>query len=310
MRPILSLRHLASRLGKPISRLMEVAEEIETHYGYQVLKQRPDKVRQLRIPKAELRSLQRQINTNILAPIALHKAIHGGVRGCSPRSNASVHLGQPCVVNLDVRDFFPKLRHYIVYRMFRSELGFGRDVARLLTRLVTLDAQLPQGAPTSTAIANLVLNIPVDLPLSKHAESAAVKYTRFVDDITLSGDNPRALINAVARLLSRRRLPLYRNKANSRGKLKLQISPHSRRQAVTGLVVNSSNGPSVPRKYRDRIRAEIHQLNRIGDRHARDAAMRSIRGKIAYIRQFNSGAAIRLQRQFESSQINQSLSGN
>lgn len=154
---------------------------------------------------------QRRIKNNILASITLGEGVHGGVRGRSPRSNATPHLGQPCVVNLDVRDFFPNVRHYVVYRMFRRELGFGRDVARLLTRLTTLDGQLPQGASTSTAIAN-VLALPIDRPISVEAERFDVRYTRFVDDITLSGSNPRPLINIVGRMLSRRRLPMYRKK--------------------------------------------------------------------------------------------------
>lgn len=304
MRPILSLRDLAARLGTPIARMREIAEEVEEHYRHQFLRQGPSKVRQLRIPKLELRALQRRINVNILAPIALDSSVHGGVRGCSPRSNATAHLGQPCVINLDVREFFPRLRHYIVYRMFRHELGFGSDVARLLTRLTTFEAQLPQGSPTSTAIANIALNVPVDLPLSVCARSAGINYTRFVDDITLSGENPRPLINAVARLLSRRRLPLYRRKARTE-KSKLQISPHSRPQTVTGLNVNSTTGPTIPRKYRDSIRAAIHQLRWIADRHERESAERSILGKIAYVRQFNPGAARRMKQQMQRGRISQ-----
>ena len=80
-------------------------------------------------------------------------------------------------VNLDVKDFFPNVRHYIVYRMFRRELGFGRDVARLLTRLTTFRAGLPQGAPTSTAIANVLLALPVDGPISVEAERSSPLYT-------------------------------------------------------------------------------------------------------------------------------------
>jgi RNA-directed DNA polymerase len=282
-------------LGTPVDRLRQIIAEIEKHYSYDVLQQGPNKVRELRIPKAELRTLQRRINKNILAPLVFGEAAHGGVRGRSPLSNATKHLGQPCVVNLDVRDFFPSVRHYVVYRMFRRELGFGRDVARLLTRLTTLDAQLPQGAPTSTAVANIVLSVPVDNPIMALAERSGITYTRFVDDITLSGTNPRLLINAVARMLSRRRLLLYRKKSRFHAKPKLKIVSRSQAQEVTGLTVNSAYGPSTPRRYRDGLRAAIHGLRRLGDRQARQVAIRSIRGRIAYVRQFNPGAANRMQ---------------
>ncbi len=85
----------------------------------------------------------------VLDEFEVTEAVHGSVRGRSPASNASQHLGQSCVVTLDVKDFFTSVRYYIVYRMIRHELGMGRDVARLLTRLTTFRSYLPQGAPTS-----------------------------------------------------------------------------------------------------------------------------------------------------------------
>ncbi len=303
MQPILSVRDLASRLGTPAARLREIADDIKSHYKVWPLldKKNKQKVRHLRVPSNELKEIQRRIKDNILAPITLGEGVHGGVRGRSPRSNATHHLSQPCVVNLDVREFFPKVRHYVVYRMFQRELGFGRDVASLLTKLTTLDSQLPQGAPTSTAVANVLLALPVDGPISVEAERFDVRYTRFVDDITFSGPNPRPLINIVGRMLSRRRLPMYRKKAKWHSKPKLKITPNSKPQEVTGLIVNSRTGPSVSRQHRDNIRAAIFALrNMIDEGVLLHPAAGSIRGRIAYVRQFNPGAAKRLQRYLES----------
>ena len=214
MQPILSVKDLSSRLGTPAAQLREIADDIKAHYKvWPLLDKKKQKVRLLRVPSNELKEIQRRIKNNILALITLGEGVHGGVRGRSPRSNATQHLSQPCAVNLDVRDFFPNVRHYVVYRMFRRELGFGRDAARLLTRLTTLNSQLPQGAPTSTAVANVLLALPVDGPISVEAKRFDVRYTRFVDDITFSGSNPRPLINIVGRMLSRKRLPMYRKKA-------------------------------------------------------------------------------------------------
>lgn len=302
MQPILSVRDLASRLGTPAARLREIADDIKSHYTVrpQFDKKNKQKVRQLRIPSNELKKIQRRIKNNILAPITLGEGVHGGVRGRSPRSNATQHLSQPCVVNLDVKEFFTKIRHYVVYRMFRCELGFGRDVARLLTRLTTFDSQLPQGAPTSTAVANVLLALPVDGPISVEVERFDVRYTRFVDDITFSGPNPRPLINIVRRMLSRRRLPLYRKKAKWHSKPKLKITSNSKPQEVTGLIVNSRTGPSVSRQYRDNVRAAILALRDTTEEEVLRAAASSIRGRIAYVRQFNPGAAKRMQGYLES----------
>lgn len=302
MQPILSLRDLSSRLGRPLARLREIADDIKSHYKLLPLvdKKNKDKVRHLMVPDDELKEIQRRIKNNILAKISLGGVVQGGVRGRSPRSNATQHLGQPCVVNLDVKTFFPSVRHYVVYRMFRHDLRFGRDVASLLTRLTTIKSELPQGAPTSTAIANVLLALPVDGPISIEAERFDVRYTRYVDDITFSGSNPRPLINIVGRMLSRRRLPMHRKKAKWHSKPKLKITSRSRRQEVTGLIVNSRTGPSVSRQYRDNIRAAIFALSNALDDNMLRETVSSIRGKITYVRQFNGGAAKRLQRYLES----------
>ena len=301
MQPILSVRALAWRLGTSGDRLREIADDIGSHYTPQTLWNKTrTKVRHLWVPSDELKEIQRRITSRVLALINLSENAHGGVRGRSPRSNATPHLGQPCVVNLDVKDFFPSVRHSIVYHMFRRELGFGRDVARLLTRLTTFRAGLPQGGSTSTAIANVLLALPVDGSVSGEAERTDVRYTRFVDDITLSGRDPRPLINLVGRMLSRRRLPMHRRNARWHSKAKLRITPRSRPQEVTGLIVNSRTGPSVSRQRRENIRAAIFGLRNTTDEAGLRAAASSIRGRIAYVRQFNPGAAKRMQAYLES----------
>jgi hypothetical protein len=88
--------------------------------------------------------------------------------------------------------------HRAVFRTLR-EFGYSTEVARLLTKLITRSGLLPQGAPTSGIVANLVLARPVDLPTRVQAEMTNIKFTRFVGDFGLSGDNPTALVGDVAR---------------------------------------------------------------------------------------------------------------
>ncbi|HWA39809.1 MAG TPA: reverse transcriptase family protein [Burkholderiales bacterium] len=290
MQPILSVRDLSSRLRVKPDRLREIARDIGSHYKDRWLK-KGSKSRRLSVPDEELKEIQRRINSNILSKLPLGSTVYGGVRGGSPRRNAGEHVSQPYVVNMDVKEFFPNVRHYMVYRMFRHELGFGKDVASLLTRLTTYRSLLPQGAPTSTAVANLLLASPVDIPVAKEAERLGLKYSRFVDDIAISGPNPRPLINAIAKLLSRRRLPIHRAKRN--GRSKLRITGVGRVQMVTGLIVNSPRGLSVPRARRESVRAAVWALRR-AQNHELKSAIASIRGRVAYIAQFNRGSAKRL----------------
>lgn len=291
--PILSLNDLARRVGIPLARLRQVGKNVHKHYSYFSKMVAKDKSREFRVPDVQLMEIQRRILQRVLNPIGYTDEAHGGVRGRSARSNATVHCAQNCVINLDVKRFFDNVRHEAVYRMFRHELGFGRDVASLLTRLTTFRSLLPQGAPTSPAVANLVLAVPVDRSLSLVVRDLEVKYTRFVDDLTFSGNDPRPVINIVARLLSGRRLPMYRKKSN--GKSKLRITPRSRAQEVTGLLVNGSR-ISISRKRRDSIRAAIFGLRSMTAEAEIQAAARSIRGRIAHVEQFNPGEALRLRR--------------
>lgn len=292
MKPIVSVRKLASLIGVCPLRLSEIEREIAanlaSHYVvFSRLDLTKSKSRVFRNPRPELKSIQCRILHNILAQIVFHDMAHGGIRGRSPSSNAVLHLGAQCVVTVDIRNFFPSVRHYAVYRMFRQELGFGRGVSRLLTRLTTVDSQLPQGAPTSTAIANLLLSLGVDEPVSLMASKHTLTPSRFVDDFAVSGSKPEIIINLIAQSLSKKRLRIWRKS------VKLKIMRQSQRQQVTGLVVNDPSGASVSRSRRDAVKAAIFQLPRI-DAGARTKAISSIRGRINYIRQFNPGSAARL----------------
>jgi RNA-directed DNA polymerase len=300
MKPPVSLNDFAYRIGIPRQRIEEIAADIRSHYSEWPLrdKKNPAKIRIVRSPRDELKQIQRLIVRRILEPIPLSENVHGGIRGRSTRSNAEQHLSQSCVATLDVKEFFQNVQHKVVYRLFR-ELGFGRDVARLLTRLTTYKDELPRGAPTSVAVANLLLSAPVDDPLCVEAARLGVKSTRFVDDIALSGRNPRPLINSVAKMLARRGLPMYRKKAKYQTKPKLKIIPNCRPQEVTGLLVNRKTGPGVSKGRRDAVRAAIAHVDGLTGTE-RSRALDSLRGRINYIGQFNPGSAKRLERQLES----------
>lgn len=301
MKPCVSLHDLAWRLGFPLQRLEAIASDVRPHYKEWTLKDKrnPAKSAQVRSPRPELKQIQRSIVRTLLAPSDLSEIVHGGVKDRSPRSNAEKHLGKSCVVTLDVREFYKHVRHSVVYRLLRKELGFGREVARLLTRLTTYRDELPRGAPTSLAVANLLLRVPLDLPLTVLARRINVDCTRFVDDIALSGDNPRQLINEVAKMLSRRGLKMYRERTKYNVKKpKLKIMPRGKRQEVTGLLVDRAGGVGISRQRRDRIRAAISQLTDCtADRRRRE--IESIRARIRHVAQFNQNAALRLERQLD-----------
>ena len=293
MKPLRSAQYLASRLGIPLRELRTIAKDANRHYcEFSLFNREKGKIRYLKVPDKELKKIQRRILRRVLTEFPLPDSLHGGISGRSPRTNAEAHLGKNLVINLDVRDFFPSVDHRQVAEMFRRDFGCGREARWLLTRLTTVDGQLPQGAPTSTMIANILLATPVDTLIECHATRLGVDYTRFVDDITFSGKCADELISRTARAISGVDLRIWRN-----GKLK--ITPRSHRQEVTGLTVNSLGGSSVSRTKRARIRASIFQLNLTQEQKQFERNVRSIQGRLSHLRQFNPGSARRLQRQLD-----------
>ena len=293
MKPLLSEQYLAHHLGIPLLELRNLAAEIQNHYRERdLIDEKKGKVRPLKVPDRKLRFVQRRILRRILDRYPLPDAAHGGVKGKSPRTNAAQHCGKPLVVSMDIKNFYPSVSHRQVVKMFRREFGCGRDTAWLLTRLTTIDGHLPQGAPTSTAIANVVLASAVDRRSETTAKQRNVTVTRFVDDFAFSGVSSDALIFPTARASSQVGLSVWRKPE------KLKIMPARRRQEVTGLTVNTPSCPSVPREKRDGIKAAIHQLRRLPPSETAKE-IQSIQGRLCHLEQYNPGSAKRLRTKFQ-----------
>lgn len=106
-------------------------------------------------PREKLKFVQRRINERILQRTQISKIATGGVRGRRLKDNLMTHLSQPMVANFDLKTFFSNISNSQVYRLF-ALIGASPDVARILTRLTTFKGRIPQGAPTSPMLANLV----------------------------------------------------------------------------------------------------------------------------------------------------------
>ena len=123
--------------------------------------------RLIRSPHEELKSVQRLILKRLLERLPCHPSVMGFRKGYSIVTNARSHLGSKVILGVDIRDFFPSTRRKRIYTFFRG-LGWNREAALALTRLCTFKDGLPQGAPTSPVLSNLV-NYPMDCRLKKLA---------------------------------------------------------------------------------------------------------------------------------------------
>lgn len=135
-------------------------------------------------PKTELKTIQKRINAYLVEHIRMPNYAFGGVKGKDNIKNARIHKGRKYVFQTDLKDFFPFITNRMVYAMFVKN-GFSPDVASILTKLTTFKGHLPQGSPTSTTIANLVF-VPVGDELQSIADREGLRFTTFVDDVTMS----------------------------------------------------------------------------------------------------------------------------
>lgn len=301
-KPIVSLKDFSWRLGIPLDRLRSIAKDTKAHYTSFSLR-KGEKSRTIRPPKPELMNIQRLLNDRIFCHHAPAEAAHGAVKDRSPKTHAEQHMGQRCVVSMDVTGFYPSVRPALIFDTLRS-LGFGGEVASLITKLVTRRGELPQGAPTSSVVANLVCKTRVDATMAAAVAERDCKYSRFVDDLSVSGHEPRPLINVAARALSRMGLRIHRAMRRGLPTGKLRIEMRHGAQIVTGLVVNSKRSLSVTRKHRDAVRAAVHAVHTLhqdkSPATSTAKALRSVRGRIAHLDRFHPAVASRFRQRAES----------
>ena len=254
------------------------------HYVYRVLSKRNGGVRLIESPKPLLKEVQRRILTDILDHIPSHPATHGFVKGRSIVTFCAPHAGKQVLLRLDLQDFFPGCPAARVQAVFRT-LGYPDSVADLLAGLCTnrvpggiwgepsaatdparwQDARrlyasphLPQGAPTSPAIAN-VITYRLDCRLSGLAKAAGASYTRYADDLAFSGGEE--FNRSVARFAMHvAAIALEEGfRVNHR---KTCVLRQHQSQHLTGLVVNQKLG--VPRRDLERLEAILTNCIRSG----------------------------------------------
>jgi retron-type reverse transcriptase len=225
--------------------------------------------RRIAAPRARLRAIQRKLLDEILANVPVHDACHGFVTGRSTLTNALPHVGAAVVIKLDLKDFFPSV-HYRRVRGLFQWLGYSAEVSGVLAGLTTYrptlasgavawPGVLPQGAPTSPAIANLTCRR-LDERLSKLAARFAGRYTRYADDLTFSfaGSSPAPSLGRLLWWID----GICQQEGFIERTDKRRILRAGAQQRVTGLVVNRK--ANVPRSERRKFRAMLHNCARRG----------------------------------------------
>lgn len=207
--------------------------------------------RVIHAPHEDLKNLQRAIIKRFLADIPLPNECTGFRPGKSILTNSLPHCGRRFVFNIDIEDFFATISSERVLGLF-LRLGFSFPVACVLTELTTFVGSLPQGAPSSPYLANLVCH-GLDLDMAEFCIARGWNYTRYCDDITISGDTNFSLadMRLIGEILDSEGFQLNMRKTRFLRRNSAQI--------VSGLVVNRR--PNLPREKRRLIRAMFHQAS-------------------------------------------------
>lgn len=211
-------------------------------------------VRQTWDAHEKLKNIHRSIRLNILDHVAYPAYLTGSIKGSDYKVNASLHAGTVIVINEDVAAFFPATSSRVVHGIWRDFFGFSEVVADCLTRLTTRHGELPQGAITSSFLANLAF-WKSEPALQSSLRSRGMVYSRYVDDIAVSShtfmDNA-AKTEVIADIYGM----LFRHGYRPR-RAKHQIRTSGTRMEVTKLSVNSR--PGLPASKQSQIRAAVHQ---------------------------------------------------
>ena len=270
---IFSTFHLAKILGISYDELNYIINNRSNFYKYyQIKKKRGKGKRQIIVPYNNLKSIQNFILKEILDKTTSNSNAYGFIKKKSILDNAKIHSEKQSILNLDLLKFFDSIQEKRVYGIF-SSLGYAKNLSVDLSKICTVilpddyvknfnerelksfrelvpigNASLPQGAPTSPTLSNLICKN-LDYRLSILAEKLNVDYSRYADDITFSGT-----------LKNLPKIKLLRHIIRDEGFCinwnKVGVYKKGRKQIVTGLTV--SNGVHVPREFKNEVKKHLY----------------------------------------------------
>lgn len=251
--PIWSLENLADSLRVSCAELKAIAALADR--SYRRVKLEPGSTREVFCAKPRLKDIQSRIKCAILARVSFPSYLTGSLKGRDYITNARLHSGARVLICEDVTKFFPSVSASKVLDVWRHFFGFSDPVAELLTRLTTKSGSLPQGASTSSYLANLVLWREEPLLEAKLA-AHGITYSRFVDDMSMSSKtnlNPEEIERVIADVYG-----MLRKNGLSAKRKKHEVFTSSDRMIVTKVLVNSK--PSWKASRRSAVRTQVHVL--------------------------------------------------
>jgi len=251
---IFDSHHLALLIGIKIKDLRSIVFADKFFYQEKSIPKRDGSDRLLVIPAMDLKYIQRWILDSILQNIPISEHAKGFSKDLSIVDNAQKHINKNCVINMDIKDFFPSIKVETIFRIF-NYYGYTKEVSFMLSKLCTYKGELPQGSPASPYLSNIAC-LKLDKRIAGLANKYEADYTRYADDITLSGGyGIERCVDIICKILKEEGFEM--NEGKTRKAYKHQ------RQMVTGLIVNEGQ-VKVSKKYKRELKKEIFYCTKFG----------------------------------------------
>ena len=300
---IFDFLHLASYLKCQAKQLQGIVANVESHYQEYNIRKKTGGTRRIEAPDYLLKNVQRWIYVNILCKDkSLRDCVHGFVPVLSEKdrargilTNALPHSGHDWLINIDLKNFFHTVNLDMVKEYFDS-LGYEEEVTKTLTALCTLRSRLPQGAPTSPMLSNIIAT-KMDIALLEYCKKYGITYTRYADDLTFSAnlDVEVPPLKDLYAIVFKHGFIVNRQKTKVRGR--------GYKKEVTGLTV--TDGVHVPEKYRKEVWRELYFCKKFGVyEHYHNMGTNKglykdwLRGRIMFIRQIDPACGNKMLERF------------
>lgn len=251
---IYDTKQLADFLQTSEGNLFYTIRHIDEMYHNISIPKRNGNERILTVPNKKLKFLQKYILKNIISKFKISKYATAYYKGATLADNAKPHINKKYLLKIDLADFFDSITFTMIYSSIFNRKYFPKQIGAMLTTFCCFEDVLPQGAPTSPTISNLVMKN-FDEHFGKWCKNHIFSYTRYCDDITISGDDNVYLAYLKAKsTLENMGFQINNNKTH--------IITNGNCQSVTGLTVNKK--VTVSRNYKKRLRQEIFYFLKYG----------------------------------------------
>lgn len=291
---------LARALDVPESLLYDIPETADSQYRPASAVEKPDgSIRQTFDALPPLKDVHRRIKTQILSRVEFPTYLTGSLKGQDYKTNAALHMGARILICEDISNFFPTTTSAIVLNIWRYFFGFSDEVAACLTKLTTKADTLPQGAITSSYLANLAFW--QDEPnVQAHFARKGLTYSRYVDDIAVSArrfvaaEEKTAIVATIYGMLGRLGFKAKRKKH--------ELHTSKGRMFVTKLLVNAK--PALAKEKRAAVRAAVYQLEEQAQNGNRGAILlkdyNRVLGRVATLGRFHANEAEQLKKRMRA----------